>query len=191
VGTHNQFPEEKIRLRQLALERLSTPLRVVEFYAGHGVIRNAVYQDAEKWIGFDTDPETIEAIHVDCRLAARHIDLEDYNVFDVDAFADPWEVVWIISQRRSAVGSIVVFATDGDKLGQSMRAIEGRRLSRQQRDALGVGYGRLQTKGFTADRAVQEASTFFLSFFEKWELTGFWSGHAKQIFYYAAILTGK
>jgi len=58
------------------------------------------YADCADWLGVDKDIRSPGSVHCDSRLVLRAIDIQPFNLFDIDAFGAPWEHVWIVAQRR-------------------------------------------------------------------------------------------
>lgn len=110
----------KIELRRHVLEHIS-PARVFDGFAGRGEMFRACWSATQFYVGCDltwtiTDPGRRFA--VDNRRVLRSIDLQQFNVFDFDAFGCPWEQMVILAARRSwgagERGAVVL--TDGTSL---------------------------------------------------------------------------
>jgi hypothetical protein len=96
----NSFlPDVKISLRQ----RLFQPhMRVLDVFSGEGLLWDKAYQRTTNYIGIDVDDSlpTLgrEIMHCDSMHALKQLDLNEFDLIDIDAFADPWpEFNYIVS----------------------------------------------------------------------------------------------
>jgi hypothetical protein len=110
----------KAELRRRVLEHVQ-PASVFDGFAGRGEMYWAAWHDAPAYIGCDltwelTDPGRRFA--ADNRRVLRSIDLQQFSVFDFDAFDSPWEQMVILAARRKWApgerGAVVL--TDGTSL---------------------------------------------------------------------------
>jgi hypothetical protein len=103
---NKQGKKAKIAIRQKVLDEIgSVNTRVLDFFCGvDGKMYNAVWEQARYYAGIDMrwDFRHDERMRYvgDNKIFARHLELEKYNVFDVDAYGNPWEILEIISKRR-------------------------------------------------------------------------------------------
>lgn len=123
VDNHRKTLPAKIDIRQKLIAELST-VCVLDAFAGAGKMHREVWHLADHYTACDTkwykDQRT--AYVVDNRRLLRTIDLQPFNVFDLDAYGSPWEQVLIIaSRRRVNTGERIAFAlTDGSPLNLKM-----------------------------------------------------------------------
>ena len=112
----------KIELRREALAAIAEtgPARVLDCFAGTGVMWDAVWRGAAEYHGCDAEFSQVmkhpgPCFHTAAERAMRNLDLQRFNVFDFDAYGSPWEEVRILAARRSlAPGErIAVVMTDG------------------------------------------------------------------------------
>lgn len=190
---HNSKTARKVKVRQMLLTDVEEP-SVLEFFAGPGMMRDLVYPGIPV-VGFDSDRSSIADYLGDASFLARCVDLDRYNVFDADAFANPWHVLWIVSQRRTRSGTIAVFATDGGLGGASnMHSTFARKgWSRQMMDALGVGPND-RPKGVATGKGAADlaAHKMIASFFSGWSVRRYvsaWGGNSGGTLYCGALLT--
>ena len=110
----------KVALRQHVLDHVS-PARVLDAFCGRGVMYGAVWNRAREYVPCDSAPwgpgDPVRFV-CDNRRLLRCLDLQDFNVFDFDAFEAPWEQVLILAARRKwgtgEKGGLVL--TDGSAL---------------------------------------------------------------------------
>ncbi len=106
---------EKIEIRRRLLQALPAP-SVLECFAGEGKIYQQCYRDLP-YTGLDRKQinDARNIIAVDNRRYLRSADLEQFNLFDLDAYGSPWHQFLIIIERRTfTVGEPVAFAlTEG------------------------------------------------------------------------------
>lgn len=123
----------KVQIRRAVLEHVK-PARVFDAFCGEGVMFREVWKDAAEYIGCDqrdwSPQETIRRFVADNQRVLRCIELDRFNIFDLDAFGSPWEQALIIAARRrwkaGERGGLVV--TDGDLLRMGIHAHGTRQL---------------------------------------------------------------
>lgn len=110
----------KVGLRRRVLDQVK-PARVLDLFCGEQVLWRAVWQYAQEYVGCDDTPWTMAEdprYACDNRRLLRCLDLQAFNVFDLDAFGSPWEQMTILAARRAwrpgEIGAVVV--TDGSTL---------------------------------------------------------------------------
>lgn len=125
VNNHPAAARAKAELRRLVLESLgdATP-RVFDAFAGDGAMYRAVWHHAAGYVGCDLKWYQDErlAYVADNRRLLRAIDLQPFNIFDLDAYGSPWEQAYIVAMRRRvAPGEPVgLLLTEGSALGVKM-----------------------------------------------------------------------
>lgn len=123
TNNHRKSRSDKIELRRLVLEHMPDS-RVLDAFAGSGSMYRQAWKDATYYVGCDTRwyPDERLAYVVDNRLLLRAIDLQAFNVFDLDAYGSPWEQVAIICARRTVAPGeqIALVLTDGSRLNMKM-----------------------------------------------------------------------
>lgn len=123
VKTHNgvRGVSAKVDLRERVLAAV-TPAKVLDCYCGPvGEMHRAVWHRAQAYAGIDKewlrDDERRRFIG-DTPTVLRSIELNDFNVFDVDAFGSPFNAMAILAARRKwsqhERGAIII--TDGTDL---------------------------------------------------------------------------
>jgi hypothetical protein len=89
--------------RQVLHEIGADKARVFDAFAGDGALYRTVWHDAASYTGCDLTyyPDARECFVGDNRRVLRAIDLDAFNVFDLDAaYGSPWEQLLIIATRR-------------------------------------------------------------------------------------------
>ncbi len=93
----------KIAMRRSVLEHVA-PAHVFDAFCGpDGEMWREVWRDAAGYVGCDEVYVPFDPRHRfvgDNRRIMRAIDLQAFNVFDLDAFGDPWEQLTILGARR-------------------------------------------------------------------------------------------
>ena len=128
-------------LREIAIAGIDYP-SVLEFFCGAGESFRAVWHKAQKYTGvdlkaFNDDRHTICGDVID---VAKTIDVDKYNIFDLDAYGSPYTVLDILSKRIKNYDKIAFVITDGIcidlRMGnvcsgvQSLTGLKNRRLRR-------------------------------------------------------------
>lgn len=174
MKVHNSKTERKIELRRAMVARMREPLRVLELYAGPGAMRAACWHDAEEVVGIDADLRSVAEYHGDTCATLRHLDISRFNVFDADAFAAPWEAVWLISRRSAKLpDEIAVFATAGAAIAAMHPTYRAAGWSQQQMDACQVTPDMPLNAHLKLKGASLAARQFFTGFFPDRTLSAF------------------
>ena len=110
----NTARETKILLRSGMLPE--NP-RVLDLFCGNGVMYRALYEVcSEKYFGIDNTKifnPNICALANNKEWLLNH-DIDEYNVFDIDAYSSPGEYYGLILTRLAIMNKpLVFFATDG------------------------------------------------------------------------------
>jgi hypothetical protein len=169
VKKHNSLTDAKVALRRAMLPLLPEPPRVLDVFAGPGVLWELAYGSPREWyLGIDSDRSVLtrgremrfgQAVEV-----LRELDLGRFNVFDLDAFSNPWRELEVVLQRAPRRQHLV-FLTEslGRNLGAGKRPDEvdglvapsGRRLAfKHNRTGIfrHVLYAKLTAAGYRASR---------------------------------------
>ncbi|MCL2076340.1 MAG: hypothetical protein FWH15_07890 [Betaproteobacteria bacterium] len=119
VNNHLLSKASKKELRRLVLEKIGNA-RVFDAFAGSGQMYKAVWSKADYYVGCDLKwyKDKRLAFVADNRRVMRAIDLNDFNIFDLDAYGSPWEQVLILAARRQiSQGEMFgLILTDGSNL---------------------------------------------------------------------------
>ena len=105
VNNHPHAFEAKADIRRRVrdkLRELGQEVHVFDAYGGDGQMHRAVWSEADSYTGCDLEWFRDER-HMYCGDNARvlrAINLDGYNVFDLDAYGSPWEQAIIIAHRR-------------------------------------------------------------------------------------------
>jgi hypothetical protein len=110
----------KVQMRERILEEIA-PARVLDLFCGHRELWRQVWNRAAEYAGCDASPWALgEAPRYACdnRRLLRCLDLQRFNVFDLDAFGSPWEQLILVAARRKwskgERGAVAI--TDGSTL---------------------------------------------------------------------------
>lgn len=139
--TDNGPKSAKKKLREIALNGIESP-SVLEFFCGAGESFRAVWHNAKNYTGVDLKAFNDErhTICGDAISVAKTIDVDKYNIFDLDAYGSPYTVLDILSKRIKNYNKIAFIVTDGIcidlRMGnvcegvQVLTGIKNRRLAR-------------------------------------------------------------
>lgn len=131
VDNHAAGENAKATLREIVVDRLGGPgrCRVLDLFAGSGVMHRLVWHEAADYAGCDERwfRDGRRAFVADNRRLLRCLDLVPFNVFDLDAYGSPWEQATIIAARRrlEAGERIGLTWTDGASMRARLGRIEG------------------------------------------------------------------
>lgn len=123
VNNHARTLPAKIDIRQKLFAAIFQA-NVLDAFAGAGKMYREVWREAASYTAIDQRwyKDQRLAYVADNRRVLRAIDLQPFNVFDLDAYGSPWEQALIIAARRHvAPGERLAFAlTDGSTLNLKM-----------------------------------------------------------------------
>lgn len=103
VDNAQGFTTAKLALRRWALNAVR-PARVLDVFAGiDGEMYRGAWRDADEYLGIDerwSSDDERDRLVGDSYKILRSIDLAPWNIFDVDCYGMPWEVLLILAARR-------------------------------------------------------------------------------------------
>ena len=115
IKTNNAKTEAKRLIRRKILSSVDNP-KVLEVFCGAGEMYRDVWRDADDYLGIDKVKffDERKTICADAIKAVSTIDLSGFNVFDIDAYGSPYDVLKIIIERidktKKSYGFVI---TDG------------------------------------------------------------------------------
>lgn len=115
VKTNNAKTTVKADLRNELLDKIKQP-KVLEVFCGAGEMYHQVWHKAEKYTGIDKVKyfDKRHTICGDARKALRLIDdLAEFNIFDIDAYGSPYEVLDDILKLADIQKPVGFCITDG------------------------------------------------------------------------------
>ena len=124
----NTSTDAKVSLRREMLKLLgTTDPKILDAYGGPGELWKLAYDETPNYVGVDKrlylDGRTM--VKGDNTRFLRAIDLESFDVFDLDAFGSPFESLAIISHRFKwkEKDRIAVFLTEGTGFNAAMNGL--------------------------------------------------------------------
>lgn len=124
--TNNAKIDAKIELRKsIDCKELS----VLECFCGKGEMFDAVWKNAYHYEGIDIEEQNDKRIvhKGDCALILKKLNLDNFQVFDIDAYGSPYECLQIIFQKIKKIKKSKTyhfFITDGIDIDLRMGKIE-------------------------------------------------------------------
>lgn len=126
VNNHPAGKAAKVNVRQAVLARVPHP-SVIDCFAGAGSRYRAVWNAAERYVGCDVRWYRDERVMFACKSERllRNVDLDAFNIFDLDAYGSPWEHVMIVMNRRTVKPGerVGLCLTEGSNLGLKMGSL--------------------------------------------------------------------
>lgn len=134
VKTDNAPITAKQQIRLSILDKINNP-RVCEVFCGAGEMYRSVWHEAEDYMGIDKRKFFDERVTIcgDAEKAIRTINLNDYNIFDIDAYGSPYNILSYIVQNRTEKGELAFVLTDGSAMDLRLG-----RVSRGLRELSGI-----------------------------------------------------
>ena len=93
----------KVSMRRNVLDAIGRDrARVFDAYAGPGAMYDGAWYEAAQYTGCDEEwfRDARRVFVADNQVVLRALDLDAFNIFDLDAFGSPWECATIIAARR-------------------------------------------------------------------------------------------
>lgn len=115
VKTNNAKTNAKKELRQSVFSEIKNQ-KVLEVFCGSGEMYHAVWKYAEMYTGIDKVKffDERHTICGDAEKAIRLVNVNDYNIFDIDAYGSPYEILnYIIDKIDDSNRKIGFVITDG------------------------------------------------------------------------------
>jgi hypothetical protein len=130
---HNSSAAAKAKLREWLVEQLGGKPRILDCFAGPGRMWATAYKSTPLYLGIERHARAADdkrrLIFCDSRRYLRHREtkLEDFDLFDLDAFGTPYEHLALICHRLAlAPGRRVGFClTDGLGFNAAMNSMAG------------------------------------------------------------------
>lgn len=116
--TDNSSVAAKAEIRRLALNIFREPAVLDLFCGTYGVMFQEVWKDAAFYFGTDKKkPHSLgPTITMTAEYAAAKLNLDKYNIFDIDTYVSPWKIAEKIIDRRSP-GKFALVMTSGESRG--------------------------------------------------------------------------
>lgn len=120
MGTYkvdNRSLQAKVNLRRWLLQRMKIDhVRVLDACAGEGAIWSAMEEHTtiDRWVRCDIKPRYPSdgmTLKLSAVQSMQSMDLDEFNVIDIDTYGDPWEAYRILLPRLRKV--TCVFLTHG------------------------------------------------------------------------------
>jgi hypothetical protein len=130
VDNAQALHRSKVEIRRNVLKSIGPDdARVFDAYAGEGQMFTDVWKGAADYLGCDLRffPVGPPAYVADNRRVMRTIDLQRFNVFDLDAYGSPWIPALIIGARRKVRPGerIGVVLTEGTTMNLKLGGLDG------------------------------------------------------------------
>lgn len=117
--TDNTNIRLKLSIREWAGTRLGEEWRVLDLYCGsEGRMYSGIWYKAADYFGVDKNvPHKLaNTCRMSAEVASQQLNLDDYNVFDIDPYSNPWPVARQIIRRRGA-GKFAMILTSSEYRG--------------------------------------------------------------------------
>ncbi|WP_141743460.1 hypothetical protein [Oligella sp. HMSC09E12] len=122
--TDNAPITAKRDIRHEALNDISDPC-VLEVFCGAGEMYRDVWHKANDYLGIDKRKffDERKTICGDADKAIRLVDLNAYNIIDIDAYGSPYNILDYISIHQMRAGRVAFIITDGSAMDLRMGRI--------------------------------------------------------------------
>ena len=132
--TDNSNLAIKLKVRRWLFEQFDNR-RVLDLYCGRqGKMHQGLWNEADLYFGTDKNcPHRFgNTVKMSAEYASQHLDISDFNIFDVDCYASPWRVARRILRRHTG-GRLGIVMTSGE-----YRGLENGRSSEIVRRSIGA-----------------------------------------------------
>ena len=115
--TDNAQISAKEEIRKKILSEIENPC-VLEVFCGAGEMYQKVWRKADCYTGIDKRKffDGRHTICGDAEKAIRVVDINKYNIFDIDAYGSPYNIISYIVQNRVFDGETAFVVTDGSAM---------------------------------------------------------------------------
>lgn len=182
----------KVEIRNRVLAAVGPErARVLDCFAGEGLMFREVWSKAASCIGIDRRffPDDRLCFVGETERVLRSLDVQEFTIFDCDAWGSPWEQLYIIaSRRRLAPGEVIgVVITEGQgiklKMGGMSHALA--KMAGMRPNMPGMGSAQHQAM----DRAIAAIARMTQStILSRWQAVG---KVGSSIFYIGLVLRGN
>jgi hypothetical protein len=190
TNNHPIGASAKIDIRRRVLGVIPNP-RVMDAFAGSGKMHREVWHVAaggyvacdKKWYRDQREAYVAD----NCRLL-RAIDLNAFNIFDLDAYGSPWEQAIIVADRRRV--------SPGELIGLTMTDGSGLKLKLGGMPSALVeiaGFSAIPVGAFRQQNDILERAIIGLSRRMRCTVIDRWEAHGKtgaQVVYLGLVLRG-
>jgi len=128
VKTNNAKTSIKDLIRRDMLLSVDSP-NVLEVFCGSGEMYEKVWHKANKYTGIDKVKQFDKrhTICGDAQKAITIVDLNEYNIFDIDAYGSPYEILDYITRQilnQNVIGFVLTDGTNMDlRLGRVCKGL--------------------------------------------------------------------
>lgn len=126
VKTNNARIDAKIEVRKKTIDIIGCDnARVLEIFCGSGEMYDAVWKDAAYYVGIDKIKffDNRKTICGDADKALRIVDLNQFNIIDIDAYGSPYDVMNYIIRNIKFDDKLCFIVTDGVDMDMRMGRI--------------------------------------------------------------------
>ena len=134
MGTDHSRLDLKVAVRERMLDWLPEDRRVLDLYCGTGRMYEEVWQRADTYFGVDAHkPHRLAStMKLSADAAVQMLELDEWNIFDIDCYSSPWKVARRICRKRGP-GIFGLIMTSGE-----FRGLTGGRTNEIIRRSIGA-----------------------------------------------------
>lgn len=122
--TDNAKIAAKSKLRENLINVMPGKTSVLEIFCGKGEMYDAVWHKANRYTGIDKRffSDHRHVLHGDALSVVSQIDCSDYNIFDIDAYGSPYDILLeIVTQlSKKNIDQVGFCITDGVQMDLRM-----------------------------------------------------------------------
>jgi len=128
VKTNNAKISAKKDIREFVMSQIAKQ-SVLEVFSGLGEMYDSVWHKADDYQGIDKVKvfDSRDTLCGDAHKLIRRADVQRFNIFDIDAYGSPYEILDYITQTIRPCGDVAFVLTDGTnmdlKLGRVCKGI--------------------------------------------------------------------
>lgn len=137
VKTNNAKTNAKSQLRREVFDAIKGERHTLEVFCGAGEMYQEVWKDSDSYLGIDKVKffDKRDTMCGDARKCIRRADIDRFNIFDIDAYGSPYEVLSDILQRIGKHKTIGFVLTDGTNMDLKLG-----RISKGMREFTGIDF---------------------------------------------------
>jgi nitrate reductase beta subunit len=123
ISTNNTNNLSKEKIRQNIFDLFENKKNVLEIFCGSGEMYRKVWKNADKYTGIDIIEQNDErhTICGDSMEVLKKIDINEYNIFDIDSYGGPYEELnYILNNINTKQKEIAFVLTDGSHINLAL-----------------------------------------------------------------------
>ena len=106
---------QKIKVREFVARQMGENPRILDAFCGTGHLHKIAWNSTENYVGLDKKPfdDNRKTFVCNNEKWVKENDLTSFDIFDIDAYGEPFAVLWNICNQKLAKDKLGIVLTDG------------------------------------------------------------------------------